>query len=41
MCGRFYNIYDIDDITTRFRVDRPRDLSVVTTLAPPRWSVWV
>ena len=28
MCGRFYDIYDIDDITTRFRVDRPRDLAL-------------
>ena|ERR671913_136410 len=28
MCGRFYDIYELDDITTRFRVDRPRDLSL-------------
>jgi hypothetical protein len=24
----FYDINDLDDITTRFRVDRPRDLSL-------------
>jgi hypothetical protein len=28
MCGRFYDIHELDDITTRFRVDRPRDLSL-------------
>jgi putative SOS response-associated peptidase YedK len=28
MCGRFYDIHDLDDITNRFRVDRPRDLSL-------------
>ena len=28
MCGRFYDIHDLDDITSRFRVDRPRDLSL-------------
>jgi putative SOS response-associated peptidase YedK len=34
MCGRFYDIYDVDDITTRFRVDRPRDLTL-----PLRYNV--
>lgn len=34
MCGRFYNIHDLDDITTRFRVDRPRSLTV-----PLRYNV--
>jgi putative SOS response-associated peptidase YedK len=34
MCGRFYDIHDLDDITSRFRVDRPRDLSL-----PLRYNV--
>jgi putative SOS response-associated peptidase YedK len=34
MCGRFYDICDLDDITLRFRVDRPRDLSL-----PLRYNV--
>jgi putative SOS response-associated peptidase YedK len=34
MCGRFYDIHDLDDITSRFRVDRPRDLSL-----PVRYNV--
>ena len=26
MCGRFYDLFDLDDITTRFRIERfPRD----------------
>ena len=34
MCGHFYDIHDIDDITSRFRVDRPRGLSL-----PLRYNV--
>ena len=26
MCGRFYDIHDLDDITSRFRVSRPPPL---------------
>jgi len=34
ICGLFYNLLDLDDITSRFRVDRPRDLSL-----PLRYNV--
>ena len=36
MCGRFYDLLDLDDITTRFRVERhPREpLPLRYNLAP-------
>jgi putative SOS response-associated peptidase YedK len=36
MCGRFYDLFDLDDITTRFRVERhPREpLPLRHNLAP-------
>lgn len=34
MCGRFYDVFDLDDITTRFRVERPPALAF-----PPRYNL--